>query len=758
MMQRLIQFSVLASFAFSLVGIGSIAAGAETAAAAPVKIEQFRLKDFRGKKVSLADYQSKDVVVVVFLGAECPLVKLYAKRLQELHKKYSSKGVAILGVNSNQQDSLAEIAHFVRTNKLKFPMLKDPGNKIADRFDAERTPEVFVLDSQRHVRYRGRIDDQFTYGIQRPTIEKDYLANAIDSLLAGEPVAIEKTETVGCHIGRVLKPVANAEVTWSNQISRIMQKRCVECHREGEIGPFVLTDYEEAVGWAEMIDEVVREQRMPPWHADAEHGNFSNDVRLTEEEKALIYKWVADGAPKGDPADLPEPREFTVGWRIGKPDVIINMASKPFQVPPAGEVKYQYFWVDPGFTEDKWIKAAECRPGNRQVVHHIIVAVQPPLVSRAKHADIGSKWLTATAPGAAPLVLEPGMAKFIPAGSKLFFQLHYTPNGEPQEDLSSVGLIFADPEEVRHVVATKQAAKRTFFIPPGDDNFKVEASYKFNEDSLMLSMFPHMHLRGKSFKYTANYPDGTTETLLNVPHYDFNWQNGYKFAEPKTMPKGTVLKCVAHFDNSAENLANPDPTQTVTWGDQTWEEMMIGYFNVTPVREVRITRGVSSNRTKRFLKTAKEQPPQISDELRELAENALNSSDGFSAFAKALQSQVPQIDRVDYITIDGGKLSVEMAMQRSNFRRLVGGPGISTRSQGTALAKIAAGDDAVAHGELSSRKEPDLVFMHRAFAAGFHVPFEVGGRQRLINFWSAEKVAFPAEVRPFLTDVVDLVK
>lgn len=715
------------------------------------RIENFQLNDFRGKTTSLVDFKESKLVVVAFVGVECPLVKLYAERLATLNKKYAKHGVTFIGVNSNQQDSLAELAHFARVNGIEFPLLKDPANRVADEFQAERTPEVFVLDASRNVRYQGRIDDQFTYGIQRPQVEKEYLVQAIDELLAGKEVSTPKTEVVGCHIGRVLKPQENAEVTWSNQISRILQKRCVECHREGEIGPFSLTDYKEVVGWAEMIDEVVREQRMPPWHASPEHGEFLNDTRLTDIEKQQIYEWVAAGAPFGDESELPKPREFEPGWRIGKPDKIIAMANRPFSVPAAGEVKYQYFRVDPGFTEDKWVKAAECRPGNREVVHHIIVAVIPPSGVRSKHAGIGSEWLTATAPGAQPLVLRPGMAKFIPKGSKLLFQMHYTPNGEPQKDLSSVGLQFADPEEVRHLVATKQASNHRFRIPPGEDNHKVEATFRFAEESLLLTLFPHMHLRGKSFKYTAVYPDGEQEVLLDVPRYDFNWQNGYMLKEPKLMPAGTRIHCVAHFDNSAENLANPDPTETVRWGDQTWEEMMIGYFDMTPTREIR-PGAETKSRTQSFLEDAKRSPPVMSEELKTSAKGAVHASTDFSRFSASLAKLVPQLDRVDWVTVEDEKLNVNVAAQMPNFRRLVGGKGISTRAQGTALSSLAGQHQPAAIDDLNSHKESDLVFMKRAFQSSFHVPLKIDGKPGSINFWSAEKAAFPPAAQPILVE------
>lgn len=550
----------------------------------PNRVESFELRDFRGKTWKLEDFKDSKVLVVAFVGTECPLVKLYASRLQKLQDEYKEQSVQFVAINSNQQDSITEMAHFARKFEIEFPMLKDPGNRVADQLGAERTPEVFVLDSDRKIRYRGVIDDQFTYGIQRTKIDNRYMLEAIKSLIDGTPVKIEKTDVAGCHIGRLLKPNESSPVTYGNQISRILNDHCVSCHRPGEIAPFSLTTYDEVVGWAEMIDEVVQEQRMPPWHANPDHGTFINDTSLTAGERELIKQWVANGAPKGDLSKTPKQKEYNPKWQIGTPDVIVKINDRPFKVPATGTVEYKYFVVDPGFKEDKWIQAAECRPGNRSVVHHIICALDQSGRKKAQvHGDLNSEWIAATAPGAKPLQLPEGYAKFVPAGSKLVFQMHYTPNGTPQEDISSVGFIFADPKSVKKRVVTHAAENHRIKIPPHAGNHKEVAGYRFRNKSQILHMFPHMHLRGKSFRYIAEYPDGSEEILLDIPNYDFNWQNAYVFAEPKIVPKGTILRCIAHYDNSEENLANPDPTKTIRWGDQTWEEMMIGYFDIALV-------------------------------------------------------------------------------------------------------------------------------------------------------------------------------
>lgn len=544
-------------------------------------VENFELKDFQGRDYSLQnDFADSELVVVAFVGTECPLVKLYSARLQELSEQYSAKQVQFVAVDSLMQDSVTEIASWARRHGLTVPVLKDPAQVVADAFGAERTPHVFVLDQNRVIRYSGRIDDQYVVGVVRDKSTRQDLKIAIDELLAGQAVSIKKTEPLGCLIARAQKPNEKSSVTYSNQISRIFQKNCVNCHREGEIAPFPLESYSDVIGWGPMIAEVVNEQRMPPWHANPKHGEFANDCSLTAEEKQLINLWVKNGSPEGDPAQLPEPETYIDGWQLPHaPDVVFEMADKPFKVAanagPRG-IPYQRFWVDPQFTEDQWVIGAEARPGNRAVVHHIIVYVHPNGKNTPEHG-----FFCAYVPGLRIQERMPGVGKKIPAGSALRFEMHYTPIGTEQEDLSTVGFIFGDPEEITHEVKTLHVVNARFELKPHQDNQVVKAQSRKSPASVkLLSMSPHMHLRGKSFRYEAEYPDGRREVLLDVPQYDFNWQTQYRLKEPLEVPVGMRLVCTAAFDNSESNLANPDPSATVRWGDQSWDEMMLGYYEI----------------------------------------------------------------------------------------------------------------------------------------------------------------------------------
>jgi hypothetical protein len=375
----------------------------------------------------------------------------------------------------------------------------------------------------------------------------------------------------------VSSATAAPKVTYAKDVAKILNNRCVECHRAGEAAPMAFTSYKETRPWAKAIKAAVLTKKMPPWLADPAHGKFANDRRLSEEEIAAITAWADNGAPEGNPKDLPPAPEFVTGWNIGKPDMVVDMGTD-FEVPATGEVPYKYYTVDPGFKEDMWIEAAECRPDKRSVVHHIIVFVVDP--KEPQLAGTGGNLLVGWAPGDPPMNYSAGTAKLIRAGSKLRFQMHYTPNGTAVQDRSYIGLRFAkEPPQFRAL--TGRAINFSFRIPPGAPNHEVTASFVAKEDIRLTSLMPHMHVRGKDFKYTVTFPDGRSEVLLSVPRYDFNWQLAYSLQDPLLLPKGSRIDCVAHYDNSPNNKWNPDPTKEVRWGDQTWEEMMIGWFNYT---------------------------------------------------------------------------------------------------------------------------------------------------------------------------------
>ncbi|MEP7272135.1 MAG: thiol-disulfide isomerase [Acidobacteriota bacterium] len=430
---------------------------------------------------------------------------------------------------------------------------------------------------------------------------------------------------LGALTGRIsLAPSGSARaavVTFTKDVAPIVQKNCVVCHRPGEVAPMSFLSYKEVRPWARSIQEKVVTGEMPPWFADPKHGVFANDSRLSPREIETISAWVADGAKEGDPKDMPPNPTFTEGWQVGKPDVVLPMTTD-FNIPTDGVIPYKYFAVPTNFTEDKYVQFAEIRSGDRQHVHHIIISVRypgsvplpaageiKPEPRRAAGSESGAGGGTAGAssgagaggaagaagarsledsdgrlvgwaPGEAPLILRDGQAKLIKAGSVLVFQVHYTTNGVAGKDRSSVGLVFSKAPIEKRVI-TAGAASRNLVIPPGDPHYESTGTFTFKEDSHIDSLHPHMHVRGKDFLYRLVYPDGTSKILLSVPRYDFAWQLTYFLKEPIAAPKNSKLEVIAHHDNSTRNKFNPDPTATVRWGDQTWDEMMIGYFDYT---------------------------------------------------------------------------------------------------------------------------------------------------------------------------------
>ena len=393
------------------------------------------------------------------------------------------------------------------------------------------------------------------------------------------------------------------KVTFYKDALPILQERCQFCHRPGEIAPMSFMSYKETRPWAKAIKDAISTRKMPPWSADPHVGKFSNDWSLTDVQIQTLTAWVDGGAAEGNPSEAPAPKTFVEGWNIGKPDYTVEMPDA-YPIPATGNVDYQYLVIPSGLTEDKWVQAAEIRPSFRQAVHHVVVFVREkgnpwlaeskpgvPYVPPSNNKFINtlgggaSDVLTIYTPGMAPDVWTPGMAKMIPAGSDFVFQLHYTPNGKAGADKSKLGLTFATAPVERRVI-TMAAIDFQLKIPPGEASALSHARTPNYYDSTLISFFPHMHVRGKSFEYEVVMPNGDRQKLLNVPKYDFNWQFSYRLATPIDLPPGAKVECTAVFDNSANNPANPDPTATVKWGEQTSEEMMIGFYDLAVSKDM----------------------------------------------------------------------------------------------------------------------------------------------------------------------------
>lgn len=564
----------------SAVVIAVSIASVNSRAAEPVRIKPFTLPNEFGQSWTLPDAKRSPLVVVVFTSTGCPVNTAYMPTLRKLHDEYFPKGVTFVAINSLPVEDIKAVSAHARKHRQQFPALKDAEQKVAEQFQTDYVPEVFVLDAERIIRYRGRIDDQFGVGFSRPKPTRRDLAIALDELLAGKPVSVAQTEVEGCSLGRgVVVKVEKPTYTYARDVAKIAQAKCQECHRPGQVGPILLTSAAQFAAQAPTVRRVVQSNRMPPWHADPKYGHFSNDRRLSDGEKEILLSWIDQGCPEGDPRDLPKPRVFADGWRIGKPDVVLTMP-KPFEVPanaPEGGVPYQYFRIPTNFDRDMWVQAAEVTPGEREIVHHVAVfIIQPGEKDRSQMS--AQNLLVAYVPGDTPSAFAPGQAKKVPKGATLLLQVHYTPDGAARSDRSSVGLIFAK-EAPKYEVRSHAIMNNQFTIPPGAEDFEVKAQATFDREVSIVNLFPHMHLRGKAFQFVAVLPDGKRETLLSVPCYEFNWQSNYRLAKPVTLPAGSQIECRAWYDNSVSNKNNPDATKQVRWGDQSWSEMMVGFVD-----------------------------------------------------------------------------------------------------------------------------------------------------------------------------------
>ncbi len=558
-----------------------------------------------GQVIQLQSSSQSRLQVFCFLGCECPLAKLYAGRLNQLAKQFSSDDVRWVAINSNPQDTMAEIQRYAAEHQLSFPIAKDNDSIAMTQLAATRTPEVIVIDELGTIVYRGRIDDQYRPGVVQPKPSRDDLREAIQEYLAGKPVTVPRTEAAGCLIAKPRQIDPQCKVTYCDQISRVLRRHCVECHRDGEIGPFSLTDYEEVVGWADMMLETIDQKRMPPWHASKNHAPLLNERGMPSEDRELIARWIDGGMPYGDATKLLQETPNTVGWQLPrKPDHVFSVTNQPFQVAAEGVIDYQYFVVDPGFDHDVWVDSAEIQPGNRSVVHHAIAFIRPPDGESIE----GLGLLTAYVPGQRIAQPSPGLAKRIPAGSKIVFQMHYTPNGSEQQDQSRLGLTLVDSQSVTHESISIVGINHDLEIPPQQAAVEVAGSTSyFPKHGKLLSIAPHMHLRGKAVTVQLQTDSGV-KTILEVPHYDFNWQHTYLLAEPIELDDVSEISFTATFDNSPNNPFNPDPSQFVTWGDQTWEEMAIVFYEVSkPLDDKQASSEMVATQTSPGPDTAEEQ-------------------------------------------------------------------------------------------------------------------------------------------------------
>lgn len=549
--------------------------------------------DLDGHTGKLSDYKDAPALVIALTSTSCPLTRKYAPSLARIEREFAARGVKFLFVNPMPSDEPAAMRDTIRTQGFAGRYVHDSERKFATALGALTSTEIYVLDAARTMIFRGAVDDQYGFGYALDAPREEYLRPALTALLAGKLPEIAATEAPGCAL-EIDAPKAEAAeasaasasaVTYHNRISRIVQQNCLECHRAGGVGPFSLETYADVKSHAGMMRRQVSRGAMPPWFAappaDGETSHWKNDRSLTPADKADLLAWLAGPKPEGDPKDAPLRRAFPDEWFIGKPDAIFELP-KAVAIKAEGVMPYQTFAVETQFTEDKWIAAFEVRPTAREVVHHVIVKVHPPGAKNRKEDgeesvdEVREGFFAAYVPGNSYQFFAKGFGKKIPAGSRVSFQMHYTPNGTATTDHTRLGLIFADAPP-RHAIHVTGLANPRLRIPAGEPNHPETTAITLPYEVTLLSFTPHMHLRGKAARYEAVLPDGTRRRLLDIPAYDFNWQLTYKFAEPVTLPRGARLSYTAWYDNSAGNPANPDPAKVVRWGPQTFDEMMLGY-------------------------------------------------------------------------------------------------------------------------------------------------------------------------------------
>jgi thiol-disulfide isomerase/thioredoxin/mono/diheme cytochrome c family protein len=536
--------------------------------------------DIKGKSGRLSSFKSAPALVIAFTSTSCPLTKKYAPTLARLEKEFGAKGVRFLFVNPTASDSRDSIKTDIRDHGFAGRYVHDRDGKLTAALGAQTTTEVFVLDAARTLIFRGAADDQYGLGYSLDAPRQNYLKDALAAVVAHQAPAIAATAAPGCALD--VKPAVSLakDITYHNRISRLIQNNCLECHHAGGVAPFGLETYAEVKAHAAMIRKQVERGTMPPWFAApgkaGEPSHWANDRSLAELDKRDLLAWLTSDKPLGNSADAPLARTFPSRWQIGEPDAVFQLP-QPVAVKAEGTMEYQFITVPTSFPEDRWVSAYEIIPTAREVVHHVIVMVHPRGSSPEDQAEASEGYWAAYVPGNSSRVMPAGFAKKLPAGAIISFQIHYTPNGKATQDQMRLGLKFATqpPEYTVHVLALPQVDLN---IPPGEPNHVETAEQKVPYNLNLTAFMAHTHVRGKTFKFDVTYPDGRNETLLDIPRYDFNWQLRYECAETKRIPAGSLMKITATYDNSPGNPANPDPTQTVRWGKQTSDEMMIGYM------------------------------------------------------------------------------------------------------------------------------------------------------------------------------------
>ncbi|MEZ6186542.1 MAG: redoxin domain-containing protein [Planctomycetota bacterium] len=557
-MRRLLCLALLAALSPALAEEPAIGA----------RVAPFTAVDVRYLPCSLDDLGEPGITALVFATRKCPIALRALPKLRRLAGDYAERGVRFVFVDVTPDPDVNAMAAFALEHELPFPALKDAWGEAARAVGATRSPEVAVLDAERVLRYRGRVDDQLRLGGTRAEPTRRDLVEALDELLAGQPVSVPETPVDGCKLSGPARPSPHDRVpTWNGEVAALVQRHCQDCHREGGSAPFALTRYEDARDTGDMLAEVVEQGRMPPWFAVEGPEQFSNHRGLDAAQRATLVAWVQGGMPRGE-GEPPAPRAFPKQeWAIKAPDLVLAQPGETAVV-AEGSMPYQYVMLPHRFEHDTWVEAIEIQNAVPEVLHHCNLFFLRP----GKAFD-SSQVIAGKVPGGPPLQLGFGVATLIPKGSLLGLQIHYQPNGTAVQDSVRVGFRFPRGRVHRRFYSTL-IERRDFEVPAGANHHRVDAETTLEHPALLIALFGHMHLRGKAFSFDLQLEGGEPERLLTVPNYSFDWQMAYVLRQPRFVPAGARIRCSTYYDNSPLNGYNPDPSRPVGWGLQSQKEML----------------------------------------------------------------------------------------------------------------------------------------------------------------------------------------
>ena len=567
-----------------------------------------RVHDLDGRQLSLGETADCKGVAIVFLSTECPMCNEAIPGLNRLAVSYAKKEIEFYGVISDRAVTRQQAREHSEKYRFKFPLILDSVNALQKMTGATHTPQAFVFDRSGKELYRGAINDSSERLGKKSTAKKEYLADALRSCAGGHKVAVPRTQAIGCLLEEPGSGATEGAVTFNREIAPIIFSNCVACHRDDEVAPFPLTNYEQVSKRARQIAEVVESRIMPPWKPVPDYGHFSGERRLTESQITLLRGWADADAPEGIPEDLPPLPKLPKGWQLGKPNMIVRMPRR-FALPADGPDLYKHFVIPLGLNTDRLIKAIEVHPGNPKIVHHAHMYLdntgQARLLDQADPTEgytrFGGHGLSSAAylggwnPGATPHFFPRGSGRLMPRGGDVVFQIHYHPSGKPEFDQTEIGIYFASPD-AQQLITDLVVGNVDLAIPADESDVRFTAEYTAPCNLLLMEIRPHMHLLGKSYHVRGLLPDGGEVPLIRIDDWNFNWQDSYVFDPLIRLPAGSRIQIQVAYDNSSKNPANPNsPPKTVYFGEESTDEMSNCALRVTTDNYVDLQTVITDN-------------------------------------------------------------------------------------------------------------------------------------------------------------------